>query len=89
MSQTGKASAVLEKPFELLDVEESPAPGDGMPGTWFTYTITQGDNVITGQRNGSRAAVILDLEAVVEALNERRVGRRGRVHLTPTPRRGS
>ena len=87
MRQAAKQDAVRGEPFELFDIEESQAPGDGIPGTWFRYRITQGDNVITGLRQGSRTSVTLALEAVVEALNERRVGRRGRVHLAPPQRR--
>ncbi len=72
------------EPFELFRLEESKAPGDGVPGTWFRYTITQGKNTITGLRQGSRSDVTDALDEIVVALNERRVGRRGRVHLTPS-----
>ena len=87
MGQGGKQESSLAEPFQLFAVEESAPPGDGVPGTWFRYTIMQGDNVITGFRQGSRTSVRVDLEAVVAALNERRVGRRGRVHLAPPQRR--
>ena len=88
MREAGKAGVVRGEPFELVDiVEESRAPADGIPGTWYRYRITQGDSVITGLRQGSRQSVTLALEAVVEALNERRVGRRGRVHLTHPQRK--
>ena len=79
---SGAALAVRGKPFKLFLVEEGQAPGNGVPGTWFRYTISQGDNIITGVRQGSKAAVMLALEETVAALNERRVGRRGKVHLT-------
>lgn len=85
MAEAGKhdeSGAGLGERFELFVVEESDAPGDGVPGTWYRYTITQGNNVITGMRQGSRAAVTRAVTEIVEALNERRVGRRGRVHLT-------
>jgi hypothetical protein len=86
MTEVGKQAstgAAKGEPFELFRVEESPPPGDGVPGTWFRYTITQGPNTITGHRQGTRSAVKLALDEIVVALNERRVGRRGRVHLTP------
>jgi hypothetical protein len=77
------ASVAQGEPFELFKLEESSAPGDGIPGTWFRYTITQGRNTITGHRQGTRSSVTVALDEIVVALNERRVGRRGRVHLTP------
>jgi hypothetical protein len=86
MGQSNKQatdSVALGEAFALFQVEESSAPGDGIPGTWFRYTITQGPNTITGHRQGTRSSVTLALDEIVVALNERRVGRRGRVHLTP------
>ena len=71
------------EPFKLFLVEKSLPPDDGMPGTWFRYEITQGDNVIMGLRQGSRTAVTQELKETVAALNERRQGRRGRVNLAP------
>ena len=85
MPKAGKNIATktgLGEPFELVAVEESKAPGNGVPGTWSRYTIAQGDNIITGHRKGSRAVVTRAVEEIVADLNERRVGRRGRVHLT-------
>ena len=84
MPQAGKsaAAAALGEQFELFALEESSAPGDGVPGTWFRYTITQGHNTIVGMRQGSKSSVTIALNEIVAALNERRVGRRGRVHLT-------
>lgn len=73
-------------PFELSTVDPADAPSDGDTGTWCRYTITQGPNVITGYRKGSRTAVTRAAKAIVAELNERRFGRRGRVHLTRSSR---
>ena len=89
MAATRAAAAAAPKkgePFELSAVDESKAPLEDEGGTWFRYTITQGDNVITGYRRGSRTAVTRAVKAIVADLNERRVGKRGRVHLTSSAR---
>ncbi len=74
-------------PFELSDVDQIDPPVDGDTGKWCKYTITQGHNVITGYRKGSRTAVTKAAKAIVADLNERRFGRRGKVHLTSSASR--
>ncbi len=70
------------EPFALHAVDQADAPVEGETGTWHRYTITQGDNVITGYRKGSKTAVTRAVKLIIADLNERRCGRRGRVHLT-------
>ncbi len=63
-----------------------PPPGiEG--GTWYRYEIVQGANTIVGYQKGSKASVTESVALNVERLNERRVGKPGRVHLTPSPKR--
>ncbi|MEJ2123171.1 MAG: hypothetical protein P8Z76_21305 [Alphaproteobacteria bacterium] len=69
------------KPFELAGVERCEPPHDAAAGAWCQYTITQGDNVITCVRKGSRNTVTRAANEIVAVLNERRGDRRGRVHL--------
>ncbi len=64
---------------------EAPAGTEG--GTWYRYEIFQGANTITGFQKGSKASVTEAVELHVERLNERRVGKPGRVHLTPSPKK--
>jgi hypothetical protein len=53
-----------------------------MVGTgWHCYVIEQGENTIRGYQRGSMKAVKQSVEEIVERLNERRYGKRGRVHL--------
>ena len=53
-----------------------------MDGTdWHCYIIEQGNNTIRGYQQGKITAVRESVEAIVERLNERRFGKRGRVHL--------
>lgn len=68
-------------PFELVAVEKCQPPRDAQAGSWCQYTITQGENVITCVRQGSRNSVARAAKDIVEVLNERRSDRRGRVHL--------
>jgi hypothetical protein len=71
-------------PFQLVAVETCAPPLDGAPGKWCQYTIAQGDNVMTCVRQGSRTSVKNAATQIVAALNNRRVDRRGRVHLVLT-----
>ena len=72
--------------FALSAVDQAEPPVEGETGTWHRYTITQGPNVITGYKKGSRTAVTRAVKAIIVELNERRYGRRGRVHLTSPSR---
>ena len=67
--------------FELVAVEKCKRPSDATAGTWCRYTIVQGKNVITCSRRGSKNAVTRAAADIVAVLNERRLDRRGRVHL--------
>lgn len=48
---------------------------------WYCYVIGQGDNTIRGYKQGSLEIVKQSAQEIVERLNERRFGKRGRVHL--------
>ena len=54
---------------------------------WHRYVIAQGNNTIFGYRQGNLKSVTTSVEEIVMRLNERRMGRRGRVHLYK-PERG-
>jgi len=72
----------LGQPYQLQEVEKTKAPSEGDTGQWCRYTIVQGDNTITGYKKGSRTAVTKAAKVIVADLNERRSGKRGRVHLS-------
>ena len=79
--------AELPDPFGLESVTACKAP-DGAEGeNWRRYTLTQGQTTITGYRQGSKNEVICAANEMVVRLNERRAGKTGRVHLTPSPKR--
>ncbi|MFQ5635736.1 MAG: hypothetical protein ACE5G3_10475 [Gammaproteobacteria bacterium] len=72
------------QPFQVIAVEPCEPPLNGALGSWCQYTISQGDNVMTCVRKGSRTSVTSAATQIVDALNHRRADRRGRVHLVLT-----
>jgi len=77
---------MIEEDYEIVSVEPTGPPMD-MGGTdWHCYIIEQGKNTIRGYQKGSLTAVTKSVEEIVERLNERRFGKRGRVHLDMSTR---
>ena len=77
----------MGQPYEIVSVKKGEAPA-GMEGSdWHRYEIAQGSNIIQGCRQGSLRSVTMAVEEMVEQLNERRLGKRGRVNLVPTPKK--
>jgi hypothetical protein len=74
----------LAEGFEMNDIKRAKAPDGGAGQDWYRYIITQGPNTITGYRQGSQRAVTKAVKEIVLELNERRNGKKGRVHLTPS-----
>ncbi len=63
-------------------------PPDGAEGNnWLCYVIEQGSNRIRGYRQGTQVAVREAVEEIVEQLNERRLGKRGRVNQAPVKKK--
>ena len=79
-----ESKVALTEQYELENIEKAKAPDGGSGTGWFRYTIIQGQNTITGYRQGSQRTVTRAIKDIVIELNERRVGKRGRVHLTPS-----
>lgn len=65
----------VEQPFRVSEVVRAPAP-DGSNSVWHRYLISQGTNTITGLRAGRHEDVFLQVEAMVERLNQRRMGKK-------------
>jgi len=74
----------LRDTYLLGQIEKATAPAGCDGKDWFSYTITQGLNKITGYKQGSQRAVTKAVKQIVLDLNERRGGKKGRVHLTPS-----
>jgi hypothetical protein len=76
----------MKEDYEILSVEPAEAPY-GLDGSgWHRYVIVQGDNKISGYRQGSLNSIRQSVEEIVMRLNERRVGKRGRVHIDMSTR---
>ena len=58
--------------YRLVSIESVRAPEGCAGRDWYLYRISQGDNAITGYRQGSREKVGADVETIVTALNGRR-----------------
>lgn len=65
---SGDVAAV---PFQLVSIDPTAAPNGGTGDDWLVYRISQGLNLVTGYRCGSRAHVVAEVERIVIALNER------------------
>jgi len=70
--------------YEILSVQPTEPPAEMEGKNWHCYVITQGSNRIHGYRRGSLSSVTSSVEEIVMRLNERRLGKRGRVHLDMT-----
>ena len=71
-------------PFSIGQIESVEPPTEGEGKYWCKYTIVQGTNTITGYRQGGVKAVRKAVNEIVADMNQRRMGKRGRVHLTPS-----
>jgi hypothetical protein len=65
----------VEQPFRIDEIVRAPAP-DGSDSIWQRYVISQGTNTIAGLRAGKHVDVLSQVEAMVERLNQRRMGKR-------------
>ncbi len=74
-------------PYEIVSVRRAEPPPGAVGSTWYRYVITQGANTIDGWRQGNLRAVTEAVEEIVTQLNERRLHKRGRVHLVTTPKK--
>ena len=75
--------------YQLDNIEKSATPSGCAGKDWYQYTITQGVNTITGYKQGSQRAVTKAVKQIVLDLNERRGGKKGRVHLTPSRKKAA
>ncbi len=82
-----KPTPVIAHAYRLVHIEKAGTPEGCAGKDWFRYTITQGVNKITGYKQGSQRAVTKSVKEIVFELNERRAGKKSRVHLTPSRKR--
>ena len=72
---------MTEENYEIVSVQPTEAPSDMEGPDWYSYVIVQGSNTIRGYRQGSLTSVRKAVKELVFRLNERRAGKRGRVHI--------
>jgi len=78
-----KESSTLGPHYEIISVRRAEPPS-GMEGSnWYQY---ESSNTLQGYQQGSLRAVTEAVEKFVAQLNERHLGKRGRVNLVPTPK---
>ncbi len=75
-------SLALEQPYEVVSVRRAKPPPGAEGSNWHRYVIAfEGTNTIHGHRQGSLKAVTRAAEEIVAQLNERHLGKPGRVNL--------
>jgi hypothetical protein len=81
-------SPTLGSHYEIVSIRRTDPP-EGMEGSnWYKYVVSfEGNNTLQGYQQGSLAAVTESVEEFVAMLNERHMGKRGRVNLAPTPKK--
>ena len=67
-----------EEAYRLLTIEPARAPEGCTGRDWLVYRIAQGENVITGYRQGDLSAATAEVQTIVVGLNERRIASKGR-----------
>jgi len=77
----------MGQPYEIVSVRRAEPPPGAEGSDWHRYVIAQGTNTIHGFRQGNLKAVTLAVEEIVAQVNERQLGKRGRVNLVPTPKK--
>ncbi len=81
-------SLAVEQPYEIVSVRRAKAPPDGKGSNWYRYVIAfDGANTVHGCRQGGLKAVTTAVEEIVAKMNERHLGKPGRVNLIPTPKK--
>jgi len=80
-AETASRFVCSNEPFRIVEFARADPPS-GQPDTeWYRYVISQGRAAMAGIRQGTRESVIAAVEDIVTRMNERRLGRSGRVHL--------
>ncbi len=79
-------SSTMEQLYEIVSVRRAEPPRGAEGSDWHRYVIAQGTNTINGWRQGNLEAVTRVVEEFVTQLNERQLGKRGRVNLVWPPK---
>ena len=81
-------SLALEQPYKIVSIRRAKPPPGGNGSNGYRYVIAfEGTNIIHGCRHGSLKAVTRAGEEIVAKMNQRHLGKPGRVNLIPTPKK--
>ena len=75
------------RPYHIVSVGRAEPPPGTEGAEWHRYVIAQGGNTIHGYRQGNLKTVTQAVEEIIVQLNERQLGKRGRVNLVPPPKK--
>jgi hypothetical protein len=78
-----------EEAYKLVAIEPVRTPEGCTGRDWHVYRISQGENLITGYRQGDLRAATSEVERIVVGLNERRVASKGRPGPKPKAAAGA
>ena len=72
----------MAQAYEIVSVRRAKPPPGGKGSNWYRYVIAyEGTNTIHGYRQGDLKAVTRAVEEMVAQMNERHLGKPGRVNL--------
>jgi len=72
----------MKPPYEIVSVRPANPPSGVEGSNWHQYVIAfEGSNTIHGYQQGNLRVVTRAVEEIVAQLNERHMGKRGRVQL--------
>jgi len=78
----------MERPYQIVSVQRAEPPPGTKGSNWYRYVIAfEGTKTIHGCRQGGVKAVTTAVEEIVAQLNERHLGKRGRVNLVWPPKK--
>ena len=78
-------SSEMGQPYEIVSVQRAEPPPGTKGSNWYRYVIAfEGTKTIHGCQQGGVKAVTRAVEEIVAQLNERHLGKPGRVNLIPT-----
>ena len=81
-------TSVKGQHYEIVSVRGTEPPSGVEGSNWHQYVIAfGGSDTIQGYQQGNLRTVTTAVEELVAQLNERHLGKRGRVNLVPTPKR--
>lgn len=84
--EPGTGNGLTDEGYEILSIEPTDPPPDMQGSGWHRYVIALGETRIRGYQRGSLKSVTQSVQDIVARMNERRYGKRGRVHLDMSAR---